>query len=817
MKQILLIVALLCAVISNAQLRSTTYVTVGGSGDYTNQPYVPQAKFSRTQTIYYPEQINFNGEITGLRFFTAFSNTTTSPTPNTNLIFKIGHTTKEEFVSGDGFIPDEELTEIGITTYYANAYEFILIFDESFNYNGIDNLVIDVEDVNPGQSSSALFGWRGTENFNNPPTRSRVSITEEFDDGSTSTSVLYQNSFAKTRFDGDLQVCQTVSVNSIDNVTDSTAEFTLNEIPDANHYRYVVTEAGEAIPETYTVISDETFSVTDLLPSQDYYVNVKTDCDAFGVTSGYRSFYFKTRPVALTLPYTIDFESEFARDYAVPNYGVEVNAEAAKDSNFGIMLNGPGYPQYLNWNDYGDPFEENQDFIRTLSIDVDLTQNAIHPVLKFDISQTAEAYLRVKIKAYADDNVYTGVAEDFIYNAAYDDNDFKTASIDLSAYIGEVITIKLENVSKSTTRKTYLDNIQVIENDCETITNIVATSSADSIALQWDATVVDSYEVIAAAFEENPDVDYIPVDNTANYTFSELPAATSYKLFVRNSCETSNSPWKKIYASTDPEYLEPGYDNYFSDEAVLETNLFSIMHSESSKMEFVNYSVYDRLVLHQRDSNAEWVGDDATTEAQAWNENKDFLTGLKFKIDGAHLSDGIVDITFTQLHHYSSTPANSWFRILINGEQYGPSYNPTTRYQDPQTTISVDLESYLGEDITFELQHVGRTKDYFSFTPIGGDGTVINRIVFTGNALSVDDSEHLSVKLYPNPATSEVLIEGLQHHSELTIIDVNGRVLTAFTSRDTFTSLDVSEYNSGLYFVEIKSGEQLQTLKFIKQ
>ena len=63
MKHILLIVALLCVTISNAQLRTTSYVTVGGTGDYTNQPYVPQAKFSRTQTIYYPEQIKFNGEI----------------------------------------------------------------------------------------------------------------------------------------------------------------------------------------------------------------------------------------------------------------------------------------------------------------------------------------------------------------------------------------------------------------------------------------------------------------------------------------------------------------------------------------------------------------------------------------------------------------------------------------------------------------------------------------------------------------------------------------------------------------------------------
>ncbi|WP_407557698.1 T9SS type A sorting domain-containing protein [Winogradskyella sp. 4-2091] len=815
MKNILLAVAFLFTAIGSAQLVSTSSVTVGGAGDYTNQPYVPQAKFSRTQTIYYPEQIKFNGEITGLRFFTAFSNSTTSPTPNTSLIFKIGHTTKEEFVSGDGFIPDEDLTEIGITTYYANAYEFILIFDESFTYNGTDNLVIDVEDINPGHTTSALFGWEGTENFNNPPTRSRVSITEEFDDGSTSTSVLLQNSYAKTRFDGNLQICQTVSVISMDNITDTTAEFTLSDIPDANHYRYVITEAGEDIPETYTITNNQTFSVSGLLPSQDYYVNVKTDCDAFGVTSGYRSFYFKTRPEVLSVPYTIDFESEFERDYAVPNYGVEINGEAANASAYGLMLNGPGYPQYLGYNEYGDPFEENLDFIRTVTIDADLSQNTTEPVLRFDISQTSSAYLRVKIKAYADDNVYTGVAEDFVFNAAYDDNSFKTVSIDLSQFVGNLVTIKLENVSRSNNNRTYLDNIQLLENDCENIANISALSALDSIALNWDATADDDYEVIAAEFDDILGVDYISSDNSS-HTFSNLTPATSYKLFVRNSCSVSLSPWKKIYASTDPEYLELGYDNYFSDESSLNTDLFSVLHSESSKIEFVNYSVYDRLVLHQRDSNAEWVGGETTTESQAWNENKDFLTALKFKIDGASLVDGNVDIEFRQLHHYSSTPANSWFRILINGVQYGPSYNPITRYQDPVTAISIDLDAYIGDDIVFELQHVGRTKDYFSLTPIGGDGTLINRIAFTGNALSVTEEDRLLVKLYPNPASSELFLEGLQNNSDIKILDSNGRMLNSFKSIGNSASLNISDYNSGLYFAEISANNKLQTYKFIK-
>jgi hypothetical protein len=816
MKKIIIICALVVYSFCSAQLIPKSSVTVGGSGDFTNQPFVQQAKFSRTQTIYYPEQIKFNGEITGIRFFRAFSSPTKSPSPNTSLVFKIGHSIKEEFVSGDGFIPDSELTEIGITSYNANAFEFILIFDESFSYNGIDNLVIDVEDVNPGRTSSALAGWKGTENFNNPPTRSIVSITEEFNDGSTSTSVLIQNSFAKTQFDGNLQVCEELSVRSIDNVTNTSADFTINDNSTANHYRYVITENGEDIPETYNTTTDQQFSVSGLQASQAYYINVKSDCDAFGVTSGYRSFYFKTRPDILTVPYTIDFETDFSQDYAIPFFGTAVNAEAANTSTNGLMLNGPSYPQYLSWQDSGDPFEENRDFLRTVSIDLDLTINVTNPVLKFDISQTGGAYLRVKVKPFEDDSFFTGVANDFVYNASFDDNDFKTVSIDLSSHVGNIVTIKLEHVSSSTTNKTYLDNIQFLENDCEKITNILAETTLNTIALNWNPTLVNSYEVITAQFEDNLSTDYLTA-TANNYMFTDLLPAKSYKLFLRNICASLNSPWQKIYASTDPEFLEVGFDRFFNNEGSLGTNLFSVQQSESSKLEFVNSFSSNRLILHQRNSNAEWVGGDATTEAQAWNENTDFLTGFKFLIDGTAITDGSVALTFRQLHHFSSTPANSWFRILINGEQYGASYNPTTRYQDALTTVLIDLEPYLGDVISFELQHVGRTKDYFSLSAIGGDGTLIRRLVFTANLLSTNDVDASSILLYPNPVSSNLHIDGLENNSQIVIFDVNGRKLKMFNSLSASILLNLSDFKTGLYFVEIRAKERVQTLKFIKK
>ena len=798
-----------------AQLIPTTDVAVGGSGDFTNQPYVPQAKFSRTQTIYYPEQIQFNGEITGLRFFTAFSNTSTPPQPNTTKVFKIGHTTKEEFLPGDAFIPDSELTEIGITTYFDNAYEWIVVFDVPFVYNGTDNLVIDMEDIDPGISTSAIFGWRGTENFNNPPTRSLVSITEGFSDGSEQTSILLQNSFARTQFDGDLQVCMGLSVTDIENVTGSSADFTVTNIPQANHYRYVITEAGEPIPETYNITNNEQFTVTGLQPAQDYFIHVKTDCDAFGVTTGYRSYAFTTRPNTIMLPYTIDFEGAFNRDYNISSFGTEINSEAANLSSNGLMLNGPGYPGFLNWEDNGDPYDENRDFIRTLSIDVDLTQNAVAPVLKFDIAQNFESYLRVKIKDYADDSVFTGIPEDFIYNADNNDNDFKTVSYDLSEYVGELLTIKLEHVSSSNARKTYIDNIRLIENDCEKIENVTITNSeTNSITVNWDATIDNNYEVVIAEFEDIVSTNYESV-NTNAFTFSNLDVATSYKIFVRNKCASSDAPWQKIYASTDPNYLNLGYDERFDDTS-LTNNFFSVLHSESSNVEVINYFLSEAFTLFQRDSKSEWVGGTGTTEAQAWNDNKDFMTGLKFIIDGATIESGEVDLTFKLYHYAVSQPEHSWFRILVNGNQVGPSYNPITKNSDTPTNVTIDLAPYVGSDIEFELQQVGRYLGDFSLSAISGDGTVLQNLAFTGAILSTNDPEMERLSLYPNPTKDLVTISGLSGMNDITLYDINGRVITTIKSSLPTTTIDVNSLESGLYFVNIESQLRQKKLKFIK-
>lgn len=816
MKKILLLIFILSFHFSHAQLEPVNDITVGSELDFTMQPYIPTTKFSRTQTIYYADRMEFNGQITGIRFFTEFSNPTTSPAPNTDFILRIGHTSKEEFIPYEPFIADSQLTQIGISTYHANANEWILIFDQPFNYNGIDNLVIDVEDINPEESDDGLYGFVGVENFNNPPTRSRVSVTNEFDDGSTETDILYQNSYAKIRFDGNLQICTNVTISDIENITDTGADFTINENSIANHYRYVVSELGEDIPDTYQTTTQEQITITGLQPATNYLMHVKSDCDAFGVNSGYSNYHFRTRPNLVTVPHIIDFEGSSNDDYSIA-YGGEINAEAANNSMYGLMFNGLGYPDYLSWDDNLDPFENSSLFLRVFSMDVDLTQNTINPILRFDVSQTSGSYLRVKIKPYADDSIITGVAEDFTYHASNNENDFKTVSIDLSQHTGEKVTIKLEHISRTTSKKTYLDNIKIEENNCPKINNIDTSGTTNSISISWDATSENVYELAIAEFGDYVDAAYTTV-NTNSYTFNDLDIATSYQIYMRNKCTSADSPWQTIYASTNPNYLPVGYDEYFFDNA-LTNDYFSVLDSPSSKLEDITYYLSETFTMHQRNSKSEWVGGFTTTESQAWNENMAFMSGLKFIIDGTSISSGSVDLTFKLYHYAGGVSEHSWFRILINGTQYGSSYNPVTKNSDPETDVSIDLTPYIGDQIEIELQQVGRHKDDFSFGAMSGDGTALFNINYNATTLSNKQVELDKMQIFPNPTNNFLNIKGMKGSEIMTIYNMNGKIIESIKKNSGVQSnqIDVQDLSTGIYFLKIQSGNKKQIIKFIKE
>lgn len=76
-----------------------------------------------------------------------------------------------------------------------------------------------------------------------------------------------------------------------------------------------------------------------------------------------------------------------------------------------------------------------------------------------------------------------------------------------------------------------------------------------------------------------------------------------------------------------------------------------------------------------------------------------------------------------------------------------------------------------------------------------------------------------SILLYPNPAKNQLTVSGdfLKNGSRIKVSDIAGHLILEITSKSSVSEIDISSLGNGLYFVNISSGKNNLTLKFIKE
>ena len=88
--------------------------------------------------------------------------------------------------------------------------------------------------------------------------------------------------------------------------------------------------------------------------------------------------------------------------------------------------------------------------------------------------------------------------------------------------------------------------------------------------------------------------------------------------------------------------------------------------------------------------------------------------------------------------------------------------------------------------------------------------------VVSFGAESVDEQNHPSVSLYPNPANEQVSVM-LENDAQVSIFDVTGRMLSARSYEVGEARLNVSELENGVYFVNIRYANGTTAVaKFVK-
>lgn len=161
------------------------------------------------------------------------------------------------------------------------------------------------------------------------------------------------------------------------------------------------------------------------------------------------------------------------------------------------------------------------------------------------------------------------------------------------------------------------------------------------------------------------------------------------------------------------------------------------------------------------------------------------------------------------------SPATNWENIGSNTQIVQLGDRNYIEHESPSTsnefaTQWVAPETGLG-DVTFYYSvnaannNGGRT----------GDTGTNSSFVLSESTTSSIDLEKESISIYPNPASEFISISGNSLEYEYSIYNIQGRLVSQSILKEN-SNVDISNFESGLYFINIQNESKVTTKKFIK-
>jgi len=150
----------------------------------------------------------------------------------------------------------------------------------------------------------------------------------------------------------------------------------------------------------------------------------------------------------------------------------------------------------------------------------------------------------------------------------------------------------------------------------------------------------------------------------------------------------------------------------------------------------------------------------------------------------------------------------------LNFKEFELEYSPDNdgSHFKPVDTLAASGSSF--GDTYSALYDAPKGIGYYRLKIIDDDGSFkYSNIV----KLETTDVATAYISLYPNPSKDVVVIRGLEPNDQITLIDMVGRPIIATSATDDAKQIDISNYPSGLYMVQVlRNGQVVSNLKLDK-
>jgi uncharacterized repeat protein (TIGR01451 family) len=144
-----------------------------------------------------------------------------------------------------------------------------------------------------------------------------------------------------------------------------------------------------------------------------------------------------------------------------------------------------------------------------------------------------------------------------------------------------------------------------------------------------------------------------------------------------------------------------------------------------------------------------------------------------------------------------------------------PDSNTNEPHSHGQVSFSIKPKS--GLSLGTQIKNTAQI--YFDSNPAIVTNTTLNTIALPNGISIVDDKNTLSI--YPNPASDflniELLGNTLNSNFEIEIYALNSQLVKHQILKNNKTQIQISDLNSGMYYIKIKNGNHSYMSKFVKK
>ena len=423
-----------------------------------------------------------------------------------------------------------------------------------------------------------------------------------------------------------------------------------------------------------------------------------------------------------------------------------------------------------------------------------------------------------------------------------------------------------ETIDFNTERKTYtvyLSSATFSGSTCRVIFDMggnVGLVNIDNVSLK-EACASPSFTTSDATFDgvsftwnTNPEIDsytleisydlFTPGDGTAtSYVFSDsepqpyfitgLEDGAKYFISIKSNCGDSYSApigpnylftlWDEVVDC--PEVITPPYFNDFGKEAPYG---WSSVPMDKPRAEFLECNT---LI----DADAEQItesSDNWGLFADNFSSGVDNVFAISFSFDlnqsvglnvDNYVAKGPIDLTNAssaelkwKVRSYSQDYYQENYTVYISDtDEVSDILASTTNFNETLTSSdvgqwsqkSLDLSSDVGKLVYVVFRHHDSYDHYF----IGLDDIEITTETLGNKEFNIN------LSYYFNRATKSLELEALSHIKEVSIYDMNGRLINLETPDTLKSNIDFNDIPKGLYIVKAKTDQGFKSIKVLNQ